>query len=813
MPFGLTNVPATFQSVMNQIFASLLRKGVLVFMDDILIYSSTLEEHIQLLQQVFQILRQHKFYVKLSKCTFAQSAVEYLGHTISAEGVSTEPTKVQAVKQWPKPKNLKDLRGFLGLTGYYRRFIRHYGLISRPLSDLLKKGVPFTWTSVTETAFQQLKKALIEAPVLALPNFHKSFVLETDASDTGFGAVLMQENHPIAYLSKAVCVKNQALSTYEKECWAIILAVEKWRQYLQHQEFVIKTYHKSLLHLKEQRITNKIQQKAVFKLMDLQFRIVYKQGTTNVAADALSRCLEPESVCPVSTVYFEWLDKIKQGYEDDPQAIKLLHDYNSSEPLGNGFSVSDGLIRQHGRLWLGVNRLAQRHIIQAVHSSGVGGHSGFLPTYQRIKQLFIWPKMKEDIQNYIRECTVCQQAKVEHTKVPGLLQPLPIPDQAWKVICMDFIEGLPRSQRFDTILVVIDKFTKYAHFIPLSHPFTALNVAQAFIDTVYKLHGLPDSIVSDRDKIFTSHLWKELFRLSDTHLLMSSSYHPQTDGQSERLNQCLETFLRCSVNACPRQWSKWLALAELWYNTSWHSSLGRSPFEALYGYAPRQLGLSSEAFIHSPDLEQWMLERNLLNDLLKHHLHRAQTRMKHQADKKRCEKQFAVDDLVYLKLQPYIQSLVAPRGNQKLSYKFFGPFKILAKVGAVAYKLDLPEDARIHPVVHVSQLKKHVSPTTRIESDISQVPDDPQTTVHPVSFLACRRLQKGSSSLFQIQVQWSSMPETLTTWEEINDLRRRCPGNPAWGQAGFQEQANVRRKRTRTVACPATEQTEGIGKL
>lgn len=215
--------------------------------------------------------------MKLSKCSFAQQQVEYLGHTISAAGVATKEAKVVAVKQWPTPKNLKELRGFLGLTGYYRRFVRHYRLISRPLSDLLKKGVPYVWNSVIETTFQQLKQALVTAPVLALPDFQKPFVLETDASDVCFGAVLMQENHPIAFLRKAVCQQNIALSTYEKECMAIILAVDKWRAYLQHKEFIIRADHKSLLHLNEQGITSKIQQKALFKLMDLQFKIVYKK--------------------------------------------------------------------------------------------------------------------------------------------------------------------------------------------------------------------------------------------------------------------------------------------------------------------------------------------------------------------------------------------------------------------------------------------------------------------------------------------------------------------------------------------------------
>lgn len=239
--------------------------------------------------------------------------------------------------------------------------------------------------------------------------------------------------------------------------------------------------------------------------------------------------------------------------------------------------MQDGVIRHQGRVWLGTNHLAQQHVLQAVHNSGIGGHSRFQATYYRIRQLFSWPGMKAAVAKFVQECQVCQQAKVEHVKQPGLLQPLSIPTQAWQVVCMDFIEGLPKSQKLDTIMVIIDKYTKYAHFVPLVHPFSALTVAQAYLDSVYKLHGLPQGIVSDRDKIFTSAIWKELFRLSDTQLMMSSSYHPQTDGQSERLNQCLEVFLRCAVNACPRQWKKWLSVAELWYNTNYHSALGRSP--------------------------------------------------------------------------------------------------------------------------------------------------------------------------------------------------------------------------------------------
>ena len=265
----------------------------------------------------------------------------------------------------------------------------------------------------------------------------------------------------------------------------------------------------------------------------------------------------------------------------------------------------------------------------------------------------------------------------------------------------------------------------------------------------------------------------------------------------------METFLRCSVHACPRQWSKWLAIAEFWYNTNYHSALGRSPFEALYGHPPKHFGISNDTLFHSAELEQWLTERNLLNDVLQHHLQRAQQRMKSQADKHRSEHEFSVGELVYLKLQPYIQSSVAPRSNQKLSFRFYGPFKILAKVGAVAYKLDLPDDCRIHPVVHVSQLKKHVPPTAVVEENLDTIPTDPQLTITPLQFLSTRRLQKGASSIAQILVQWNSLPASLTTWEEVEDMKRRFPTCPAWGQAVSQGGRNVRKKGHRAAVGPS----------
>jgi hypothetical protein len=293
MAFGLTGAPATFQAEMNRTLAPYLRKSVLVFFDDILVYSPNYESHLQHLREVLQVLSVNQWKVKMSKCSFAQASVNYLGHVISANGVATDDSKIVAIRDWPTPCDVKQLRSFLGIAGYYRKFVRDYASISKPLTHLLKKNIPFIWTSESSVAFNALKTALISAPVLALPNFSSTFVVETDACDQGIGDVLMQQEHPIAFVSKALGPRNRGLSTYEKEYMAILLAVEQWRPYLQHREFLIRTDHASLAHLQSQRLHTPWQHKVLSNLIGMQLRIVYKKGSENRVADALSHRPHP----------------------------------------------------------------------------------------------------------------------------------------------------------------------------------------------------------------------------------------------------------------------------------------------------------------------------------------------------------------------------------------------------------------------------------------------------------------------------------------------------------------------------------------
>jgi hypothetical protein len=560
MPFGLSNAPGTFQALMNEIFAEYLRKFILVFFDDILIYSSDISSHCQHLSIALQLLRDNKLYAKKSKCVFGAPQVEYLGHIIKGEGVSTDPAKISAVADWVAPASVKQLRSFLGLTGYYRRFIKNYGLICRPLYDLLKK-VPFLWTETQEAAFCTLKQALISAPVLALPNFSQPFVLETNASGSGLGAVLMQDGKALAYFSVALGPKNTALSTYEKEALAVLEAVKRWRHYFLGNKLIIRSDQQSLKYITDQRIAEGIQHKLMLKLLEFDFTVEYKKGRDNTAADALSRRFA--SLNALSAITPTWILEVVISYSADDKTQKLVQQYLITPPEHNSdYSMQAGVLRFKGRLVLGQDKALHQRLFVALHYSALGGHSGIKATYQRMKKLFYWTGMKKDIETLVSQCPVCQRSKHENCKYPGLLDPLPTPDMAWAHVSLDFIEGLPKSQGKEVILVVVDKFTKYAHFIPLAHPYTVQSVATAFMDNVVKLHGPPTVLIFDRDRIFTSTMWKEIFKQFKVDLRFSSAYHPQSDGQTKRVNQCLENYLRCMIFSEPHKWAAWLSLAE-----------------------------------------------------------------------------------------------------------------------------------------------------------------------------------------------------------------------------------------------------------
>ncbi|KAK8933363.1 hypothetical protein KSP39_PZI015730 [Platanthera zijinensis] len=773
MANGLTGGPATFQTNMNEIFRDFLRTFVLIFFDDILIYSASWEDHVGHVEQVLCRLRQHRLYANRSKCSFGQEEVEYLGHMVSGQGVRADPRKIQSMHSWPRPVTVRALRGFLGLTGYYRRFVRDYGKIARPLTQLLQKD-SFSWGEEAEGAFQALKQAMTTTPVLALPDFAKEFVLETDASGVGIGAVLMQEGRPIAFYSRALAPRTLGLSAYEKEMLAIIHAVGVWRPYLLGRHFKVRTDHQSLKHFLDQRVSSPLQQKWVTKLLGYDYEIVYRRGKDNVVADALSR-LPEAALTHITGPLLDSLADIHEEVMGSDTLRPLVEALQRGETVTPGYHLCNGRLHFRGRVVVPAASAWRTVLMHEFHSSPTGGHVGVLRTLQRARANVFWAGMRRDIQQFVRQCEICQRQKYETSSPAGLLVPLDIPQLIWDTVSMDFIDGLPKSKGKSVILVVVDKLSKYGHFIALSHPYTGDSVAALFAREIVRLHGVPRAIIFDRDPTFVSSFWRELFRLQGTRLHFSTANHPQSDGQTEVLNRGVETYLRCFVMDEPRTWPEWLHWAEYCYNTSYHSASRMTPFEVVYGRPPPTLGTYEPGSTALPAVDRALLDRDRMMVTLRANLRLAQDRMKVQADKHRTEREFAVGDEVFLKLQPYRQLSVAARGNQKLSPRYYGPFQIISRVGPVAYTLALPPGSRIHPTFHVSLLKRKVGQHIQPSALLPDVTAAGELRPLPEDVLRSRWKHRGTEFRPELLVKWKNLSPAQNSWVDFFDFKELYP--------------------------------------
>ena len=711
-----------------------------------------------------------------------------MGHIISASGVAADPEKVREMVEWPVPGNVKGLRGFLGLTGYYRKFVLGYGSIARPLTSLLQKD-QFKWNEEAAGAFARLKEAMTTVPVLEMPDFEALFVVESDASGVGLGAVLMQHQRPIAYFSQALTARQKLKSVYERELMAIVFAVQKWRHYLLGRRFLVRTDQKSLKFLLEQREINMEYQRWLTKLLGFEFDIAYKPGLENKAADALSRKAEITELFAVTVSTALQLEEIGGEVDKDEELQKLIAELREDPNKHPEYSWVQGRLLRQGKLVLPRGSPLLRVILQEHHDSKMAGHGGMLKTQKRIGELFYWKGMMTDIRRCVAACQTCQIQKYSTLAPGGLLQPLPVPGQVWEDISMDFVEGLPKSEGYNTVLVVVDRLTKYAHFIKIKHPFTAPEIAQLFVQGVIKLHGFPRTIVSDRDKVFTSLFWKELFKLSGSKLCFSTAYHPQTDGQTEATNRSMETYLRCYAGDKPKTWAKFLDWAELSYNTSYHSTLQMSSFKALYGREPPTLLRYENGSTANAELELQLKERDQMLDVIKEQLQRSQQLMKQRADTRRREVDFEVGDKVLVKLRPYRQRSMAKRINEKLSARFYGPFEILAKVGRVAYKLKLPEDAKIHPTFHVSQLKKVVGEPGETVAIPPQMTSEGVLETEPAAVVQERK--NGKTGKEEVLIKWKGLPSHDCTWEEVSVMREQFPSFDLEDKVNFEERGIV----------------------
>ncbi|GJR22322.1 reverse transcriptase domain-containing protein [Tanacetum coccineum] len=692
MPFGLTNAPAVFMDLMNRVCKPYLDKFVIVFIDDILIYSKNKQEHEEHLKLILELLKKEELYAKFSKCEFWIPKVQFLGHVIDSEGIHVDPAKIESIKDWTSPKSPTEIRQFLGLAGYYRRFIEGFSKIAKPMTKLTQKKVKFVWGDKQEAAFQLLKQKLCSAPILALPEGSEDFIAYCDASKKGLGAVLMQREKVISYASRQLKIHEKNYTTHDLELGAVVFALKIWRHYLYGTKCTVFTDHKSLQHILDQKELNMRQRRWLELLSDYDCDIRYHPGKANVVADALSRKEREPPLRVRALVMTISLDLPKQILNAQTEARKPENIKNEDvggmlvENAKNPKAIrmekleprADGTLCLNGRSWLPCYGDLWTVIMHESHKSKYSIHPGSDKMYQDMKKLYWWPNMKAKIATYVSKCLTCAKVKAEHQRPSGFLVQPKIPEWKWDNITIDFVMKLPKtSQGYDTIWVIVDRLTKSVIFTPMRETGPMDKLARIYLTEVVTRYGIPVSIICDRDPRFASNFWRSLQNALGTNLDMSTAYHPQTDGQSERTIQTLEDMLRACAIDFGKGWVNHLPLVEFSYNNSYHTGIKAVPFEALYGRKCRSPVCWTEvreAQILGPELIQETTEKIIQ---IKQRMKAARDRQKSYADLKRKPMEFQVED------------------------------KVLEKVGEVAYKLELPKElSRVHNTFYVSNLKK-----------------------------------------------------------------------------------------------------------
>src|ERR1700680_1182957 len=497
MPFGLTNAPATFMHLMQQSFRKYLDDFVIVFLDDVLVYSRSKEEHDKHLRIVLETLRENKLYAKLSKCEFYSKEISFLGHVINEYGIKMEPSKVDAVSKWPQPKNVHDIRSFLGLAGYYRKFVKDFSKIASPLTELLHKSKKFQWTDEQEQAFHTLKVAVSTAPVLIVPDPKLAYTVLTDASGYAIGAALCQDHgnglQPCAYLSRKMNEHEKNYPVHEQELLAIVHALREWRHYFLGNRFTEITDHRSLQYLATQDKLSARQTRWREFLQQFDFEIKYRPGKENDVADGLSRRPDHLSSMNESSISTdnELVDLITTEYQNDPVTKHILEKGNKK------FTVRDGLIyTADNKLYIPGSEKVRSMVMKENHDTPMNGHLGEFKTLEKLSRFSYWPNMRKSVQEYISQCQSCQLNKSSNQLPIGLLQSLDIPGKRWETVSLDLITQLPVTRSgHDAIIVMVDKFSKMVHYAATTTKCTAEQVARIFLDPVVRLHGIPKDII------------------------------------------------------------------------------------------------------------------------------------------------------------------------------------------------------------------------------------------------------------------------------------------------------------------------------
>lgn len=810
MPFGLCNAPAAFQGMMDFIFKDFLQEFLVILLDDLGIHSKNRAYHIVHIRKILTLLRKHKLYAKLSKCEWFQEKIELLGHEVGINGISMCGDKLSTISEWPAPSNLKELQSFLGLANFYRRFIASFSKISLPLTKLLRKDCKWTWDTTQHDSFNMLKQSFLSEPVLMFPNTDQQFTVECDASDFALGAILSQigtdsKLHPVSFYSRKFTPAEINYPVYDKELMAIVAALATWRQYLCGSVIYTNIYtdHKNLLYFTTQQQLTRRQARWSLYLSEFNFHLIYRKGTLQGKPDALSRRSDYE-IKPTDITYQSQFQTVIDGtklyqmsvhsiedtlfpnsitanatnlakvlgididIENDQLAIHIKNDIANNPSLAEHWNQENGLLFYKNRVY--VPESCQTRLLLLHHDSEFAGHKGLNPTLELIRRNYYFPKMASYVKHWIQSCQQCALSKTNRHKPYGLLQPLEISELPWTSISMDFIVKLPCSDGYDSILVVVDRMTKMSHFIPCNETIDAPNLAILVRKQIFRLHGLPNSIVSDRGATFVSTFWRAYLQSQGIQSKLSTAYHPQTDGQTERINSILKTYLRLFSNYNQDNWNSLLDQAEFCYNNTLHSSIKTTPFFGNIGYNPKflptELITPSDKQIDNPKANAMIQNLHDIQKELVEHLHTAASEMKKYADRDRQDiTSFKVGDKVYISNK----NIKTTRPSETLDYRNLGPVEIIERIGNLAYRVKLPETCKRHDVFHVSLLSKCIDsniPNRQIIAPLPIIVNSQEE--HYVNKIVSMRLHHGH---IQYKVLWQGKPNHEATWEHEENLQ------------------------------------------
>lgn len=656
---------------------------------------------------------------------------------------------------------------------FYRRFIRNFSYIMSPITESLKKD-GFEWSHSAQKAFERVKALMTEAPVLALPDFEKLFVVECDASHVGIGAVLSQDGRPIEFFSEKLTDSRRRYSTYDLEFYALVRAIRHWQHYLAYREFAVYSDHQALRYLHSQKKLSSQHAKWSSFLNEFNFSLKYKSGQSNTVADALSRRCKMLSVMSTQVTGFE---ELKNQYSSDSYFSKIIADLQGSLQAENlPYRLHEDYLFKGNQLCIPEGSLREQ-IIRELHGNGLGGHFGRDKTLAMVADRYYWPKMRRDVERLVKRCPACLFGKGSAQNT-GLYVPLPEPDAPWIHLSMDFVLGLPKTAKgFDSIFVVVDRFSKMAHFIPCFRTSDATHIAELFFREIVRLHGIPTSIVSDRDVKFMGHFWRTLWRKFGTELKYSSTCHPQTDGQTEVVNRSLGNMLRCLIQNNPKTWDLVIPQAEFAYNNSVNRSIKKTPFEAAYGLKPQHVldlvPLPQEAKV-SNEGELFADHIRKIHEEVKAALKASNAEYSFTANQHRRKQEFEEGDqvLVHLRQERF------PKGTyHKLKSRKFGPCKVLKKISSNAYLIELPPELQISPIFNVLDLYPFDGcdgTASTIDAQIQHLPIAKVEVIEDVLDVKEVRSRRGNPYR-RFLVKWLGKPANESTWIAEEELKRVDP--------------------------------------